>query len=123
MQLRDEVTRDKRRLRELREEYAKKKEVLHNLFEASKVEDASRSRLGELSSALSHLLTVASDQKPDSPQRKLVVIKKELRAASHWNSRIASLLVFLESQQQPFTKQALALRPRSRSPVRTHWSP
>ena len=123
MQLREEVSADKRRLRSLRDEYGRKKELLRGLLEASQQEEAARGRMRELSTALSNISTVAATEKPDLPSKKLEVLKRELRTIALWNHRISALLIFLDSQQQPIVKAPSVARSKSRSPVRTHWSP
>ena len=125
MQLRDQVARDRKLLKSLREEFGMRQESLKALNEASKQEKTNDDRLQELHRALSAIVDTLTCHNIESSLLRHDVLKRELAKIATWNHHVASLLTFLEAQQLPFVKPPtvpMIRSGRSRSPIR-HWSP
>jgi hypothetical protein len=125
MQLRDQVIRDRKILKSLRDDFATRQESLKVLNEASKEEQISMERLQEINRALTAIAETINSHDLHSATLRMDVMRRELGKTATWNYHIASLLAFLEAQQLSVERQPIGPvvnSRRSKSPLR-HWSP
>lgn len=123
LELRQQVTEGRRRLKSLREDFGRKEIQLAGLLTRKKSIESKQAKLNELRSATESLSDTLV--RVENPALKLECIKKELKGVVTWNKHIEALVVFLEAQQGPILKQSVTtVQPRrSRSSPRRHWSP
>ena len=123
LELRQQVTEGRRRLKSLREEFGRKEQQLGDLLIKKKSVESKQAKLNELRGAIESLCDTLG--RVDNPALRLEYIKKELKSVSSWNKHIEALIIFLEAQQSPILKQSgTTVQPkRSRSSPRRHWSP